>query len=105
MMHACDIGVIPSIREGLGLSGVQFLASGVPVVGTDVQGIRDYIVPGETGYLTPPSDILQIAKGIEMLSAPENRALMKEACQAMAMQFDESVSIQQMKTIYDEILG
>lgn len=38
--RCADIAVLPSLREGLGLAGIEALASGVPVVGSDVQGIE-----------------------------------------------------------------
>ena len=50
IIHCSDVGAIPSVREGLGLARIQSLAAGVPLVGTDVQGIKDYIVDGETEY-------------------------------------------------------
>ena len=37
-----DIGVMPSMREGLGLAGIEMLASGLPVIASNVQGIVDY---------------------------------------------------------------
>lgn len=104
MMHASDIGVIPSIREGLGLAGVQSLAAGVPLVGTDVQGIREYIIPGETGYLTNPNDYHAIAEGIRALSSPEVREKMRSKCTNTAMLFDQTTSWQQMTEIYDDLV-
>ena len=60
-INACaDVAVIPSIREGFGMTGVEALASGVPVVGSDVQGIREYVIPGKTGYLCDPYNALPI---------------------------------------------
>lgn len=65
-INACaDVAVIPSIREGFGMTGVEALASGVPVVGSDVQGIREYVVPGKTGYLCDPYNAHQFADAIE----------------------------------------
>lgn len=65
-INACaDVAVIPSVREGFGMTGVEALASGVPVVGSDVQGIREYVIPGKTGYLCDPYDAHQFADAIE----------------------------------------
>ena len=68
-----DIGVIPSIREGLGLAGVQSLAAGVPVIGSSVQGIKDYIVDGKDGYLCAPFDDTAFAEHENLLK--EERAI------------------------------
>ena len=48
-INACaDVAVIPSVREGFGMTGVEALASGVPVVGSDVNGIREYVIQLKT---------------------------------------------------------
>ena len=101
-----DVGVIPSIREGLGLAGVQSLAAGIPVVGTDVQGIRDYVDPGKTGYLCDAFDAVGFAEAIEKLANAnaEERKRMEQCCYDMAQQFDIQISREEMKAIYKELL-
>ena len=82
-INACaDVAVIPSVREGFGMTGVEALASGVPVVGSDVQGIREYVIPGKTGYLCDPYDAHQFAEAIENIVnlTPEARNQMAAAC-------------------------
>ena len=98
------IGAIPSLREGLGLAGVQCLAAGIPLVGTDVQGIRDYIIPGKTGYLYAPCDVEGFAKGIEALTSEATRDSMKVYCYEVAQQFDISVSKTERHKIYYNVL-
>lgn len=101
-----DIGAIPSVREGLGLAGVQSLAAGVPVVGTDVQGIRDYIDNGNTGFLCGAFDAEAYAIAIETLASmkPDERQRMEDCCVEMSRSFDLHISKQEMKAIYYEIL-
>lgn len=106
-INACtDIAVIPSIREGFGMAGVEALASGVPVVGSDVQGIREYVIPGKTGYLCDPYNAHQFADAIEKIVnlSLEERAKMTIACKEKAKEFDVSKSIATMKNIYQEVL-
>lgn len=106
-VNACaDVAVIPSIREGFGMTGVEALASGVPVVGSDVQGIREYVIPGKTGWLCDPYDEYQFANAIRKivnLSAGE-RNKMAMNCKEKAKEFDVSKSIAAMKKIYQEVL-
>ena len=104
LIHCSDIGAIPSIREGLGLAGIQSLCAGVPLVGSDVQGIKDYIVDGVTGYLCNPFDYIAFMRNIKKLSDASNRYNMNLHCHSMAMQFDIAVSKNQMRNIYDIIL-
>lgn len=49
--RSLDLFVISSTKEGLGISGVQAMASGVPVVSTRCGGPEDYVIDGETGAL------------------------------------------------------
>lgn len=100
-----DIAVLPSLREGLGLAGIEALASGVPVIGSNVQGIKDYIVDGRTGYLCSPTDANAFAEKIKTLSDKRLRNSMKQACIDKAEEFRIDISRQQMKKIYKELLG
>lgn len=102
--HCADIAVLPSLREGLGLAGIEALASGVPVVGSNVQGIKDYILDGKTGYLCEPTDASGFAEGISKLSVKENREAMAADCIKKAEEFRQEVSFRQMNDIYQTIL-
>jgi glycosyltransferase involved in cell wall biosynthesis len=60
-----DLLVLPSMAEGFGLVLIEAMAAGVPVVATNVAGIRDVVVNGETGVLVPPGDPDELAVAIE----------------------------------------
>ena len=100
-----DIGVMPSTREGVGLSGIEMLASGLPVVASDVHGIVDYISDGENGYLCDPNDVHAFSEAIKKLYPEEKRKSMKDACISSAKRFDKKISNEEMKKIYKEILA
>ena len=101
-----NIGAIPSIREGLGMAGLESLAAGVPLVGSNVQGIKEYIVNGVTGFLYNPYDVKGFADGITKLidTLSNGESTFKEECVKKAKLFDVSVSKKQMSEIYSEIL-
>lgn len=101
-----DIAVIASLREGFGMAGVEAMAVGVPVIGSDVQGIREYIVPGKTGYFCDPTNELTIATAINTLTAMDEKEKndMRKECKKMAMKFDEHKSKEKMAEIYRSIL-
>lgn len=102
--RCADIAVLPSLREGLGLAGIEALASGVPVVGSNVQGIKDYVIDGQTGYLCSPRDADAFADKIQLLSDKEARFSMRKACVEKAEEFRLDISHQQMKNIYKNLL-
>ena len=99
-----DIGVMPSSREGLGLSGIEMLASGLPVIGSKVHGIVDYINDGVNGYLCDPNSSEEFAHSIENLMGKQKRDSMKDACIKSSLPFDISQSHQKMGKIYKELL-
>ena len=100
-----DIGVMPSTREGLGLSGIEMLAAGLPVVASDVHGIIDYISDGENGYLCNPNDAHAFSEAIRRLYSETKRKNMKSACINTSKKFDKKISIEEMKKIYKDILS
>jgi glycosyltransferase involved in cell wall biosynthesis len=67
IVQAFDVIAVPSHVEPLGLSGLEAMATGRPVVGSRVGGIPEWLVDGETGYLVPPSDPIALAQAIGRL--------------------------------------
>lgn len=59
-----DIFGFPSDTETFGNVVLEAMASGLPVVGVDRGGVRDSIVPGETGFRTPPGDVDAFASAL-----------------------------------------
>jgi glycosyltransferase involved in cell wall biosynthesis len=61
---ACfDIFVLPSLQEGIATAGIEAMASGLPLIGTQVGGIPD-IVSKENGSLVPPGNPQALAEAI-----------------------------------------
>lgn len=72
IMNISDIFVFPSKREGLGLAAIEAMASGLPLITSNINGINDYSQQGYTGYLCNPTDIDQFTEYIKVLSENEN---------------------------------
>lgn len=51
LLQASDVFLMPSSREGLPISCLEAMSCGLPVIGTDVPGLRDLVADGETGVL------------------------------------------------------
>jgi glycosyltransferase involved in cell wall biosynthesis len=68
ILQASDVFVRPSRSEGLGNSFLEAMAAGVPIVGTPVGGIPDFLTDGETGMLCQPNDPESIAKAVRKIA-------------------------------------
>jgi glycosyltransferase involved in cell wall biosynthesis/phosphoheptose isomerase len=72
---AADVFVTTPWYEPFGITPVEAMACGTPVVGADVGGIRFSVLDGETGYLVPPRDPAAVATRIaQMVADPELHA-------------------------------
>lgn len=106
LYQIADISAFPSQIEGLGLAGIEALAAGVPLISSNVHGILDYMVDGETGYMVEPENVCGYAEAIKKLVAdPEMRINMRANCSKAAEVFDISNALNAMWNIYKEILG
>ena len=59
-----DLVVAPSLFEGFGLSAVEAMAAGLPVVGSRIDGLTEVITDGATGILTPSGDAQALAEAV-----------------------------------------
>jgi glycosyltransferase involved in cell wall biosynthesis len=87
---AADLLVVPSGEELFGLTGLESLACGTPVVGFDCGGIPDYVRPMETGLLARPGDSGDLARQIQwLIDRPQVRHQMGTRGRAIVLrQFD-----------------
>lgn len=77
-----DVVAVPSLFEGFGLSAAEAMAAGCPVVASSVDGLKEVIGHGTTGYLVPPKDADALAKHlVELLSNPSKAKIMGQAGQ------------------------
>ena len=67
LIGVSDIGILLSYREGLPRNIMELMACGKPVIGTNIRGIRDLVIDGETGFLVPVGDAVSTADCIEKL--------------------------------------
>lgn len=69
--RSLDLFIFSSSAESLGLTGIEAMACGVPVIGSEVGGIMTYLKAGENGWLVPKNNIESIISKIQLyLSLP-----------------------------------
>jgi glycosyltransferase involved in cell wall biosynthesis len=80
LLSSADMGVLTSKWEGYSNSIMEYMVAGLPVVATDVGGVRDLVSPDKTGYLVPSGDAPAMAqKIVELFNAPEKAEEMGRA--------------------------
>lgn len=67
ILQASDIFVRASLSEGLGNSFLEAMAAGIPIIGTPVGGIPDFLTDGETGVFCQPRDPESIAAAVRRI--------------------------------------
>jgi len=74
LLDHTSVFVFPSLwPETLGIVGLEALSRGVPVVASDVGGVREWCREDDTGYLVPPKEGAAIANRVEHLLSSEDR--------------------------------
>jgi glycosyltransferase involved in cell wall biosynthesis len=98
--------VQPSLKEGFPLSVLEGMADGVPIVASQVGGVPEVVVSGETGILVPPADASALAEAMRTLL--ENAALRCKLGTTAANMVRECFSAQRMAeeiaALYRELL-
>lgn len=102
-----DVFVLPSIQEGLGLTLMEAMVAGVPVIGSNVGGVYSLIKDGQTGLLVPSQDPAALAAAILRLLADRGLALnMAKAAKALITQkFSLQEMAKKIEAIYKEAAG
>jgi glycosyltransferase involved in cell wall biosynthesis len=97
--------VLTSLWEGLPRVYLEALASGVPVVGTRVDGAAEVVKDGINGFLAEPGDVRSMAeKVLYLLSHPEESRQMGRRGQDITKEFDISEMIRQQECEYEMLL-
>jgi len=107
LIGAMDVLVHASLREGLARALPQALIAGKPVVSYDVDGAREVVIPGETGFLLPPRSVEPLAAALIALA--EDRALRQRlGCTGQTRfteQFRHETMSRQLRALYQRLAG
>lgn len=103
----CYLLVFPSIYpEAFGISGIEAMMHGKPVVGFDVGGVSTWLKNGETGYLGPSKDMNLMVQKVSLLL--ENKELylrMSIQSRFIALyEFSPKSHLKKLKEIYEKAL-
>lgn len=107
LLAACDVFVLPSRREGLGVSALEAMAAGRAVVASRVGGLADAVVDGETGLLVPVDDARALADALARLARDRSvrDALGRAGPERVRAGFLPESMVASYERIYREVLA
>jgi glycosyltransferase involved in cell wall biosynthesis len=105
LMHAADVLIQPSHFEALGLSAVEALACGVPVIASAVGGLVDFVVDGVNGRTCPPKDPAALAEQLQTLidDGDLRRRLASAARPSVEREYDEQLVFNRFADLIREL--
>jgi glycosyltransferase involved in cell wall biosynthesis len=104
VLASCDVFCSPSPYETFGLTVVEAMASGIPVVTVDSGAVSEYIRHGINGYLVPPNDVEGLANTIHKVLSSNNTEIIQNACRD-AKQFSIEQGCQNLNNYYQHFLS
>ncbi|MGW8435496.1 glycosyltransferase family 4 protein [Nocardiopsis sp. NPDC055879] len=107
VLSSCHLHVTASEFEGWGLTVVEAARLGVPTVAYDVDGLRDSVRDGETGWLVREGETLEdvVSRALKELSDPRRAEEVRRACRAWASRFTWDASGARMTRLVAAELG
>lgn len=106
LLSISDLFLLPSSNESFGLAALEAMALEVPVVSTNVGGIPEVNIDGETGYLSNVGEIEDMANNaIKILSSPEVHQKFRENALAKAQEFNVDRIVPHYERLYKKALS
>ena len=107
LLAGADLFLLPTERESFGLSALEALACGVPVIGARAGGLPEVVRDGVTGVLRDVGDVEGMsAAAVEILSSPEKWQAMSDAAAADArMRFSQKDIVTRYEDFYTRVLA
>jgi glycosyltransferase involved in cell wall biosynthesis len=107
LIGAMDMLVHVSLREGLARALPQALLAGKPVISYDIDGAREVVLDGQTGFLLPPQSIGPLAESILRLASdsPLRESLGSQGRRLCQERFCHETMTSQIRNLYLEVLS
>lgn len=102
-LQSCHIYVLPSYHEGMPRTVLEAMATGRPILTTDVPGCRETVISGENGYLVPKTDAVALAE--RMIWFIENRDQWERMGKRSRELAEEKYDVHKVNAQLMEIMG
>jgi N-acetyl-alpha-D-glucosaminyl L-malate synthase BshA len=106
ILSIADLFFMPSQSESFGLSALEAMSCGVPVISSSVGGLPELNLHGETGYIAEFGDVERMAKyAVELFSEEKKYKLFQKNARERAEFFEEDKIIGYYEKFYEKVLG
>ncbi len=106
LLSVSDIFMIPSQSESFGLSALEAMSCGVPVISSSVGGLPELNLHNETGYIAEIGDVDRMAKyAVDLLSDKKKYELFSKNARKRAEEFSEDKIVPQYEKFYEQIVN
>jgi glycosyltransferase involved in cell wall biosynthesis len=107
LLNLADLFILSTVeREGLGVSIIEAMSMGVPVIGTSIGGIPEMIENQVNGLLVPPGNSCKLAVAIEILveDNDQRKKMVKQGKKIYEQKFTASKMLKQIELLYDGLV-
>ena len=105
LLRGSDLFLLPSQNESFGLSALEAMACGVPVIATRAGGLPEVVVEGETGYLAPVGAVdVMIERAVALLEDGAVHERLRHAAVARALEFSADRIVPRYEELYQGVL-
>lgn len=103
-LRVADVAIQPSHFEAFGTSAIEAMAAGLPVIASDVGGLKDFVEPGINGLRVAPQRPVDLAEAIgRVLSDGRFRATLAAGAARTAPRFDVDVVLGQFADVINRL--
>ena len=106
LLSCADLFLLPSEQESFGLTALEAMNCGVPVIATDIGGLPELVIHGETGYLFPIGETERMAAAAAALlrDHEQHERFRRKARDRAVEGFNANRIIPRYEAFYEEIL-
>lgn len=106
LLSISDIFIMPSQSESFGLSALEAMSCGVPVISSSVGGLPELNLHRETGFISEIGDVERMAKyAVDLLSDPRRYEVMSKNARKRAEDFSEEKVVPMYEEFYERIVA